>query len=522
MKTPKLVLIGIDAADSHLVRRWASEGYLPTIAHLLRTGVTAQITTPLAVLEGGIWPTFLTSSSPATHGMFSYRTLTPGTYNLDVGMYADRLTIPPFWAHLSRAGKRVAVVDAPFARPVKGLNGIQITNWGAHDPWSWKRSSWPPRLIRDLTKRFGDHPVGICDKRKRTLPEYEDLRSRLILGIQKKAALLRHCLQMEEWDFFFGVFSESHCAGHQMWHLMDPGHPRHEPGAPPALHSAIRDVYREIDAGIATILEITPPETHVLLMLSHGMGPYYAGSHLLEEVIERLGINGANGNSAASNHDGDSSTARQTLWSLRGFLPTGVRQTLKTRLARPISALWQWAHPEPNPRPGMRAFAVPTNNMSGAIRINLRGRDPAGLVEPGSEYESLCRELTESLLALENADTGRRAVQWVKRVETIYQGPRLSEMPDLFVEWDHSAPITTLRSLQIGTVSRVLPAERTGDHWQHGLLLGLGPQFRLGEIKDEVRTQDIAPTILDFFGVPRPAEYEGRSALPSCACPPSS
>jgi len=514
MKTPKLVLIGIDAADSRLVRQWASEGYLPTIARLLRSGVAAQIATPLAVLEGGIWPTFLTSSSPATHGMFSYRTLTPGTYNLDVGMYADRLPVPPFWAHLSGAGKRVAVVDAPFARPVKRLNGIHVTNWGAHDPWCWKRSSWPPRFIRDLTKRFGDHPVASCDKRRRTLPEYEDLRSRLISGIQKKAALLRHCLQMEEWDFFFGVFSESHCVGHQMWHLMDPGHPRHEPSAPPALHTAIRDVYREIDAGIATILEITPPETHVLLMLSHGMGPFYAGSHLLDAVLERLEINGTNGDSAAPNHDGDSSAARQTLWDLRRFLPTRLRQTVKAQLSRPTSALWRWTHPEPNPRPGMRAFAVPTNNMTGAIRINLRGRDPAGLVEPGSEYEALCRQLTEGLLALENAETGRSAVRWVKRVETIYRGPRLSEMPDLFVEWDHSAPITTLRSPQIGTVSQVLPHERTGDHFQSGLLLGLGPQFRSGEITDEVRTQDIAPTILDFFEVPRPVGYEGESVFP--------
>ena len=67
----------------------------------------------------------------------------------------------------------------------------------------------------------------------------------------------------------------------------------------------------------------------------------------------------------------------------------------------------------------------------------------------------------------------------------------------------------------------MLPQERTGDHFQYSLLLGLGPQFRLGEIKDEVCTQDIAPTILDFFGVPRPAEYEGRSVLPflTVACP---
>src|SRR5688572_12087150 len=105
MTRPKLLVIGVDAADRQLVRTWASEGYLPTIARLMGSGVTASIATPPGVLEGGIWPTFLTSSSPATHGMFSYLKLKPGTYDLEVGMYADRLPVLPFWAHLSRGGK---------------------------------------------------------------------------------------------------------------------------------------------------------------------------------------------------------------------------------------------------------------------------------------------------------------------------------------------------------------------------------------------------------------------------------
>ena len=70
MTGPKLVLLGVDAADSRVVRQWAGEGLLPTFADLLGSGVVAPVETPVAVLEGGIWPTLLTSTSPATHGMF--------------------------------------------------------------------------------------------------------------------------------------------------------------------------------------------------------------------------------------------------------------------------------------------------------------------------------------------------------------------------------------------------------------------------------------------------------------------
>jgi predicted AlkP superfamily phosphohydrolase/phosphomutase len=161
----------------------------------------------------------------------------------------------------------------------------------------------------------------------------------------------------------------------------------------------------------------------------------------------------------------------------------------------------------------MRAFAIPSNNMTGAIRINVKGRDPAGLVGPGAEYETLCRELTEALLALENAETGRPAVQWVRRADELYQGPRLSELPDLFVEWDHGAPIRTLRSPRIGTLTGVFGGRRTGDHWQGGWLVGRGPRFRAGQAEGDIRTQDIGPTVLEFFDLPAPRAYEGKSRL---------
>ena len=515
MNPPKLITIGIDSADVTLVRRWAHEGYLPTLSRLLRSGVTSSVRTPVGVLEGAIWPTFLTSTSAASHGMFTYSKIKPGTYDMTEAMRADRLPVP-FWMELSHAGNRLAVIDAPFARPLK-LNGIQVTNWGAHDPWSWERSSWPLSLITELVERFGDHPVANCDARNRTIHDYEDLRTALIRGVRKKTDLLQYCMGIEDWNFFFGVFSESHCVGHQFWHLMDASNPRHNPKASALLRSAIRDVYVTIDEGLARILTDVSPATNVLIVLSHGMGPYYHGSHLLDEVIERLGVNdGPNPgwSSLADEAAASYSRAWHKIWDFRCLLPTGLRNRLKERLPiELLNSLWLKTHPELHPWSTKRAFQLPDSNMTGLIRINLKGREPSGLVAPGSEYETLCKELKDSLMALENPDTGRRAVQWVACAEELYQGPRLNELPDLFVEWDHSAPITSLCSAQIGTVHGVAQADRTGSHWPNGLLVGIGPDFTQGEVQ-ELRTVDIGPTILDFFGVTTPKHYEGTSHLP--------
>jgi predicted AlkP superfamily phosphohydrolase/phosphomutase len=515
MAGPRLVLLAVDAADSRLVRRWAAAGLLPTFAELLGSGVVAPIETPVAMLEGGMWPTFLTSSSPATHGMFSFLRVKPGTYDVELGMPADRLPEPPFWAHMSRAGKRVAVIDAPFARPAEPLNGLQITNWGSHDSWSWPRSSFPAGLIDDVVARFGDHPAPHCDAPDRSPEDYERLRSQLIEGVERKTELLRHFLASEAWDFFFGVFSESHCAGHQLWHFMEPGHPQHRASTSPTLHSAIQDVYRAIDTGLGSLLKEVPPDVHVLVMLSHGMGPFYAGSHLLEAVLERLGLRGSASDTTRA--PGRDSYAIRGLggvvWNLRRLIPGPARRLLRSRVPRFTNTLWDWTHPYANLwTPGMRAFVLPSQNMTSGIRINVRGRELAGTVEPGAECEELCDSLRTALLELENPETGRPAVQWVARARDLYHGPRLNELPDLFVEWDHSAPINALRSARVGTVSGALLGGRTGDHVKEGLLLGRGPLFRRGEV-GRIRTEDIAPTLLELLGVQRPDAYKGVSAL---------
>jgi predicted AlkP superfamily phosphohydrolase/phosphomutase len=258
------------------------------------------------------------------------------------------------------------------------------------------------------------------------------------------------------------------------------------------------------------LLDGLTPDTHVLIMSSHGMGPYYAGSHLLDLVIERLGLGG----SAPPPPAESTGSAGRRLWGLRHLLPGGVRLELKSQFPSLVTALRRsigggdrgsWCR--------ARAFAVPSNNMTGAIRVNLKGREPEGLVAPGAEYEALRQEITDALVVLENPETGRPAVRWVARVEDLYEGPRLRDMPDLFVEWDHTAPITTLCSPRIGRVSQAFAGQRTGDHWANGLLVGRGGGFRSGEVAEVLRTQDIGPTVLDFFDVESPSGSEGRSGL---------
>jgi predicted AlkP superfamily phosphohydrolase/phosphomutase len=107
-------------------------------------------------------------------------------------------------------------------------------------------------------------------------------------------------------------------------------------------------------------------------------------------------------------------------------------------------------------------FQVLHNENAGGIRINVAGREPAGCVRPGKDYEAVCQSLTKDLLDLVNVDTGKPVIKEVVRIADECHGHRLETLPDLFAVWSRDAPIRAVTSPKIGIVTetRVIGAHR--------------------------------------------------------------
>ena len=124
-----------------------------------------------------------------------------------------------------------------------------------------------------------------------------------------------------------------------------------------------------------------------------------------------------------------------------------------------------------------RAFALPTD-LEGCIRINLKGREPQGIVEPGSAYLELCEQIRDELLELTNPATGAPAVRQVHLRHEVFPGERGDHLPDIIVTWNDEAPISGLTSPRVGLVEEASPDPRTGTHSTAGFLLAAGPGSR--------------------------------------------
>src|SRR4030095_475709 len=131
---------------------------------------------------------------PARHARYCFSQLRPGSYDL-VKFSPTDVKRPPFWNALGRAGRRVAIVDVPKTFPSAELNGIQLVDWGTHDP-DHGYTSWPPALAAEIEERSA-HPEHPCDGSGRGAPEFEALRDRLLERAERRADLVTHLLRRE-------------------------------------------------------------------------------------------------------------------------------------------------------------------------------------------------------------------------------------------------------------------------------------------------------------------------------------
>jgi predicted AlkP superfamily phosphohydrolase/phosphomutase len=485
----KLVIIGVDSADRHLIQEWASEGSLPTFKKLMETSAWGDSANATGVVAGTVWPLFYTSAMPGRTGRFRGTTqFMSGTYqHADIDF--DRFYYPPFWDVLARYGKKSLVIDAPYAFLSKEKNVTQLVDWCSHSPWKDGVSiSSPEKLTSDVRGKYGRDPIGKCDFAVLdNARDFEVFRDGLIKRIEQKTQMTLDSISEMHTDMLLNVYSECHCAGHQLWHIHDPEHPAHDPELLQSLGGdPMKQVYEALDGAIASILKSVDEDTTVMVYCSHGIGPAYTGTHLLDEILMRI-------------ENKPSPHKRQRLASTMVAIWSKMPQFIRTAFTPMQKALWPKLKSQlvqPN-KANRKYFEIIINDASGGIRLNVKGREPNGIVDPGKEYDEICEMLTEKLFEIQNCTTGKPLIKRVLKARDVFPGENTDSLPDLMVEWGREGPIDEAYSETIGRVSQkfVFANHRTGDHTEDdGLFFVMGAGIQSGHIGKHP-VADLAPTI---------------------------
>ncbi len=477
--TTRLLMIGLDSADRGLIDRWMREGHLPVLAGLRARGSFGELDGPPAMGDDAAWATFYTGVSPARHGRYSYCQVFPGDYGV-ARFREEHLRAQPFWVRLGRQGYRLAVVDVPKCPVLADWNGIQLADWLVHGRDQCTRS-WPPELAPAVLGRYGnDHTDDnrgggfLCHFEALNDVDLEQLIEHSLDSVERKLSLALDWLQDGEWDLFLTVFKESHCIGHQGWRVLDQHHPEYDAGLAARWDQPVRRVYQALDCAVGRLIEAAGAEADVMVFSDLGMAANHSGNHLLDRVLLRV--------------DRHAWLERWLLFSAAAVphLPYPIAARMR-RFKRNLQGL-------------RRAFQVPHNEMSGAIRLNIRGRERYGRVNAGRDAEQLCEQLTAALLELVNPDTGAALVKTVHRSRQLFSGEQQDALPDLLVEWANDGPVTAAASPAIGVVRVPVPHYRPGNHVAGGFYFSAGPHLAAAAEPVHGDLTDLAPTAAALLG----------------------
>jgi len=485
--------------SASLTEKWCDERRLPTFAALRNRARAYRVSTYMDSLPGSIWTDIPTGRGPSVHGNYftprQYFTCEGRVRRIEESDFDPNLYL---WADCHSAGLRCAVIDVPFLVFKDDFNGVQIRDLATHDVLYGFRVE-PEDQLGDLLQRFGPVPVHdiMCDAF-----EAKHGTARLHEGLLKRAEIKTRLLEellAEDWDLFYAVYGESHCAAHYHW-------PDPAVGGNAAGFERLVEIYAKMDEGLSRVLAAAGPDTRVMVTMSHGVGPKLGGPQLLPEVLTRLGLSAGKDPLMRRN-------LRTALLSRAHRLPVSIRKPLRElaggvtgRLERMLGRNLQSIESS-----DCQAAAL-WNNRCGAVRFNVKGRDPNGTVAP-ENLPAVRERLTDALFALQDPNISEPIVTAVDRVEELFPEPRHPDLPDLTIRFRTDlGPLDHCVSDAVGLVHVPIGQPgymRTGDHTPDNRTYVVAPGYSPGRT-DGGSVLDIAPTVLELCGVTVPAGMSGR------------
>ena len=516
----RVLILGVDGATFDIMDPLIQAGRLPNLARLAREGSTAPLRSTQPCQSSAAWPAFMTGKNPGKTGVFAFWVSNPGQV-LRPLIHFKCIKTTTMWQTLSERGFQVGSVNLPVTFPPPKVNGTMVA--GLLTPSPETLFTYPADLHTELMTQVGHIPIEMdLMQYAGTGNELEFLRA-AFEAMETRTRMTEYLMDRDpDWDVFMCTWTITDRVQHFFWKYMDEEHPASKTERGAKLGEVVRQTYERVDREVGRLLERVDLEHDTVMVLSdHGFGPKRKNVYLNRWLEE-------NG-----------------LFSYKE--PFGLR---KWRLApRPVSlggVLSRLGFPPPVTEP-LRKFRLPFlrpmalppfmmvdwsktkayNNMVGSeegIFINLKGREPDGIVEPGVEYEAVRDEIIAKLSELVDPEDGQPVVDSVQRREELYHGPHVETAPDLVLSMrSHSyMPGVALRTKEIFRSTsdpRFAGGQQEGESGQHrddGILVVAGHDAAsTGERNSGAEIIDVYPTMLYLMDEPIPTDVDGKVFRPA-------
>lgn len=502
----KILIIGLDGGTLDLILPWIKEGHMPALGKLIEEGVSGALQSSFPPLTGPAWSSFMTGKTPGRHGVMEFFYRKNGTYKQVLN---NRLNIDgkSLWKILSDADCEVGIMGVPLTYPPEQVNGFLVS--GLLTPPDRRDFTYPRELLIELEENLGEYRLRHDEKYRPTNPKPFLDEQYAILQNNTEAAL--YLMENKPWDLFMVHILGTDRIQHEFWHVFDPHHPNHDPKERQRLGNVILDFFREVDSAVQQILDKSG-DANIIVMSDHGFGPVHKFINFNVWLLQQGYLH--------LNRDFNT-RLRYFLFRLGFNYSVLGHWILKLGLGKQAKEVGRARREELQRRFFLslddidweRSKVYSMGNF-GQLYINLKGREPQGIVSPGAEYEELLAELSQKLIDLVDPDDGSPVIERVLRREEVFDGPYADQAPDLmFFTRDMEYKAMGLSDFSSPKVFEPIYGT-TGHHRMNGLLIcqkrGV---FSAGKVIQEARIQDLVPTILYMMDQPIPRDMDGKVLL---------
>lgn len=518
-KNKKVIVIGFDGATFDLIKPWVKQGELPNFARLMEEGVYGELQSTQPPISPQAWASFMTGMNAGKHGIYNFQEREPGSYNLRF-INARSRNGKTLWRILSDAGKKVIVVGVPCTYPPEPVNGILISGFDC--PSTKVTYTYPVNLPNEIEEVIGEYVIDVRIKSAFRKGNRDFLVEEIKSIEKKRFDLFFYFLKKYDWDFAIAVFMATDRAQHYFWKYMDPQHPLYDKKEALKYGNVILDVYKQGDYILGKILEKNNENISIVVMSDHGFGPgstkvFYPNKWLRQEGF--LHFKNDDSKNIALTKIGKEfkkmmySLLRKTKNVMVKNLPRQIKESLMHRLPSTRSKLQSYLFFSQIDWGRTKAFS---DEMWDAIWINVKGREPEGIVEPGADYEHCRNEIIEKLIQLKDNSTEEYVVDKVYKREELYYGPLTYKMPDLtFTLKDFKYRVrpsgASTEDSRQGVLGEITLEDRpSGSHRPKGIFILKGNEFNNSTELKNIHIMDLAPTILYLMGLPIPTNMDGK------------
>ena len=488
----KTIVLGFDGASPDLIKKWVESNDLPSFKKIMAEGVHGKLRTTIPPLTPCAWSSFITGQNPGKHGIYDFFYLND-KYELKLHSSNTRCSTD-LWEHLTNYGKRSFVFNVPFTYPPKKINGTLIS--GITTPSTKADFTYPHKLKAEILKKYPDFRFGQRKKYTEAAGARKAFREEEFNLTELKYKAAMDLMDNEEFDFCMVVFMLLDHIQHWFWKFMDKSHPNY--CKDDDLESTIKDAYKRIDLYLSKFMERFP-DANIIIMSDHGAGPYYKdvtiNKWLMDEGYLFLKPNLSPWKKITSKAGSDKLISKGLnlgLWKLINNFPR-LKEFIRKHFNLGYSDI-DWTKTQ--------AYSY---GYYGPIYINKK------LVSSNDEQQKLKEQIKAKLQTIKDPLTQEPLVKQIWDKEQLYQGEKAEVLPDIIIDMGNfSYACSSTFPFGSNELFSNPKTFKSGDHSEYGLFMAYGPDIKQNAEINNINIYDLAPTILDMFSIPAPADMDGK------------